>query len=422
MRRWWMCLGVVPLLWIASCAVASAQASYEETARDLTSRDVDVRLRALRLLKEAAYPEAAEPIGPLLADSSDEVQFEAVAAELNIFLAEKIVPRRRVGYVIEVRNKVAAEAAFLAGPNALSGRPVPLTVLTALRAAVRDDNPGVGLEALYAFGALAPDCAGVSRRDLLRASGPELASLVGSSDPAFRLAAVRVIARSFARRAQDPPVEPTVGDAVIAALNDRDRAIRGAAAEAIGAMRYDRAVQAMTQLFEYYGRGSEAVAALGALARIGHPSSASLFVSLLTSKDAALRALSIDGLGRIGDRSRLAAIQAVLTDERSDMVMLAANFASARLTNGAFDVFVEALGRPSLRDQALIYLSELAPGHVANFGRYAQDPDARIRTDIADILGAIRDPSARPIVEPMQKDANPAVARAATRAVARLQP
>jgi HEAT repeat protein len=53
--------------------------------------------------------------------------------------------------------------------------------------------------------------------------------------------------------------------------------------------------------------------------------------------------------------------------------------------------------------------------------RHAQDPDARIRTDVADVLGLAGDPAALPLAESLQKDADPNVARAGERAVARLK-
>ena len=141
--------------------------SFEQATRDLTSPDPAVRLRAAQLLKEVAYPEAAIPLAALVTDPQDEVQLEAIAAELNIFLAEPIVPRKRVGFIVEVRNSVLAEPAFSAGPLALGARPVPMEVLTALRLGARDDNPRVALEALYAFGALA---CGAGRRRAARAA------------------------------------------------------------------------------------------------------------------------------------------------------------------------------------------------------------------------------------------------------------
>src|SRR5262249_20069500 len=141
----------------------SAQIPFERVAADLASRDPSIRLKAVRLLKDAAYPEAAAPLASLIIDPQDDVQLEAIAAELNIFLAEPVVTRKRVGLVVEKRTAIAAEAALSAGPSALGARPVPNEVLTALRTAARDNNPRVALESLYAFGVLSAAPAGAAR-------------------------------------------------------------------------------------------------------------------------------------------------------------------------------------------------------------------------------------------------------------------
>jgi HEAT repeat protein len=373
------------------------------------------------MLKAAGYPEAAIPLAPLVADPRDEVQLEAIAAELNIFLAERIVSKKRVGFVVEVRNVIAAEAVFSAGPSAVGPRPVPIDVLIALRGGARDDNPRVGLEALYAFGVLAGEAGGSARREVLGASGRDVAALIGSSDPALRYAAVRVLGRLFAKRPQDEPVEPSVGDAVITALNDSDRAVKGAAMQALGAMRYDRAVQALTDLFQYYARGDSAAATLDALARIANPVSAPLFTEQASSKSPTLRGIAIEGLARVGDASALGAIQAAVRAERNDGVVLAGAFASAMLDNAPLDRIAEALTRSKLRDQARQYLVELAPGRSAAFSRYLLDPDARMRLDVIDALGLGGDSAALPVVEPLTKDPDPQLARAAERAIARLR-
>ena len=110
---------------------AAPQVPFEQAARDLTSSDPSVRMRAVQLLKATPYPEAAVPLAKVVTDPEDEIQLEAIAAELNVFLAEKIVPRKRVGFIIEVRNKISAETAFSTGPTALGPRRVPAEVLTA---------------------------------------------------------------------------------------------------------------------------------------------------------------------------------------------------------------------------------------------------------------------------------------------------
>ena len=331
------------------------------------------------------------------------------------------MPRRRVALVVEVRSAVQAEPAFAAGPNALGARPVPIAVLTALRSAARDENPRVAIEALYAFGALASQPGGAARRDLLRAAGPDVAAFIGSSDPAMRYAAVRVLGRVFTKRAEDEPTESTVGDAVITALNDNDRAVKAAAMLALGAMRYERGVQALTDLFTYYDKGDQAAAALEALARIAHPTSVPLFTAQLASKTAALRGIAIEGLARAGDTTQLAAIQAVVDKEREASVTLAGAFASVLLGNAATDRVADALGRPRLRDQARRYLIEIAPGRTTAFAHQLLDSDPQIRLDMVDALGLAGDPAAIASIEPLTKDRDPQVARAAERALARLK-
>ena len=401
--------------------LSAAQIPFEQAAADLVSADPATRLRAVQTLRRAAYPEAAVPLAALVTDAQDDIQLEAIAAELNIFLAERVVTRKRIALVVEVRNAVHAEPAFTAGPNALGPRPVPTEVLTALRTAMRDENPRVALEALYAFGVLAVEPGGNARRDLLRASGPDVAAFIGSSDAALRYAAVRVLGRVFAKRAQDEPIESTVGDAAITALNDNERAVKAAAMHALGAMRYDRGVQALSDLFAYYGKGDAADAALDALAHIGHSTSVPLFTAQLSGKTPSLRGIAMEGLARAGAVSQIAAIQAVLDKERNPNVALAAAFALVMLGSAPTDRVADWLSKPKLREQAKPYLIEIAPGRTTMFAHQLLDSDPQIRLDIVDVLGLAGDPAAIASVEPLMTDRDPQVARAAERAVARLR-
>ena len=327
------------------------------------------------MLKEAGYPEAAVPLAALVTDPDDEVQLEAIAAELNIFLAERIVPRKRVGFVIEVRNQVLAESAFSAGPLAIGAQPVPTEVLTALRTASRDEHPRVALEALYAFGALAVEPSGSARRELLRTSGP------GSCRSSRRPRSGHALRGRARHRPRVRAARPRRPDRGIGRRRGDHRAQRsgprgqecgdgGARRDALRA-----GVQALTELFQYYGKGELAEAALDALARIAYPASAPLFASQLTAKSAALQGIAIEGLARIGDASQLPAIQSALASERGDSLLLAGAFASAMLSNVPLTPIAEALTRPKLRDQAYQYLVELAPGRSSLFTPQLQDPD-----------------------------------------------
>jgi HEAT repeat protein len=405
---------------LSRSVLTAAQVSFEQVVQELSNPDRAVRLRALRLLKDAAYPEAAVPLATLVTFADDELQLEAIAAELNIFLVEQVVTRKHVGLVVEVRNRIAADVAFSKGPLAIGARPVPVEVLTALRTAARDDNPRVAIEALYAFGTLAVEPAGGRRRTLLAQSGTDLASMIGAANPAYRYAAIRVIGRVFERQTGDEPVDSVVGDAMVGALNDNDRGIRIAAMQALGSMRYERAVAALTEQFQYFGKGELAEAALDAVARIAYPTSALVLMPQLASKNDTLKAIAIEGLARIGDRSRRRNIESSLSGEGDELVLLAGAFSAVLLADAPLDSLAEALRRPKLADRARQYLISAAPGRTAAFSRHAQDPDVQIRAGIADVLGLAGDPAALPIVEAMLRDRDPQVALAAERAAARL--
>jgi HEAT repeat protein len=389
--------------------------------RDLASGDARARLRAVRLLKESAIPEAAVPLARAITDAADEIQLDAIAAELNIFLADPLVPRRRIGGVVEVRKTVAAEPIFSAGPQIVAPRAVDREVLDALRAAARDDNPRVAIEALYAFGALSSEAAGAARRELLAASGPEIAALTGSAEREIRFAAARVMGRVLAPRRGDPPIDTTVGDALVTALNDSDPAVAAAAMHGLGAMRYERAVQALTDRFSYHGNGAAGDAALDALAHIAHAGSVPLFVQQLTSRRAERRVIAIEGLARSGDAAKLSDVAAAAAQDKNDAVALAARFASVLLAGEAIDPIADAIARARLREQARTYIVEAAAIRVAAFARAVGHPDARARLEVVDALGIGRDRAALPLVEPVVRDQDPQVASAAERAVARLR-
>ena len=411
----------MPLAVRALALVAAlAQVPLETAVADLKSPDRETRLRAVRLLKEAGRPESVRPLLPLIGDADDEIQFEAIGAELNAFLAEKIVSKRRVGGVFEVRNRVVAEGAFSAGPFALGADQVPLELMSALSSTVPDGNAYVGLEALYAFGALAPNAAPRELHDLLVSAAPEFAAFLGASEPVQRVAALRVIGRVYARQLSEPPTPAVVGDPIVTALNDQDRLVRSAASAALGTIRYERGVQALLELFQHYRRGVIAEELLDALARIGHSAAKPVLVAALENGSTALKRAGIEGVARLSDGAALAAAEESLNRDRTDSVRLSRAFAAAWLGRGGLDEIVAALPRTALRDQALGYLIELAPGRAAAFGRHAQNPDAVIRRDIADALGVSRDQAARPIVDALARDPDPRVSQAAARAVTRL--
>ena len=114
----------------------------------------------------AAIPKRSIPIAALVNDPVDEIQLEAIAAELSFFLVED-VPRKNACRVrsSNVRNPGRAAAAFELGPLAVWPRPVPPELVDGLLKAIDDENPKVRIEAIYALGTIArPPLAADGRR------------------------------------------------------------------------------------------------------------------------------------------------------------------------------------------------------------------------------------------------------------------
>jgi len=359
----------------------------------------------------AALP--ALPAWPAPSEQADpDTRLRAIDSTLTTFLAEPPAAKRRA--------TLAADT-FAAGPAAIGPTLVPAAVMNSLRAAVRDDAPRVAAEALYAFGALSAGVDGADRRDLLQASGPELVAAIGAADPSVRQAALAVIGRVYQRRPGDGPVAPSVGDAIVSAMNESDRTLVLAAIHAVGAMRYERGLQSLTDLFQYHGKGEMAEASFDAVARIAHPSSAALFEAQLSSRIAPMRGIAAEGIARLGDPARMLKIQAALERERDAGVLLAEAFAACRLAKAPLDALVEGMRRDATRDQTRNYLWELAPGHAQAFAAALRDGEPQIRLAAVDALGFGGDRAALPLVEAAKTDPDPRVAAAAERAAVRLR-
>jgi hypothetical protein len=110
-----------------------------------------------------------------------------------------------------------------------------------------------------------------------------------------------------------------------------------------------------------------------------------------------------------------------MAEERSDDVRLAGHFAAVLLSGGPVDPLIDGLARSRFREQAFGYLLEVGPDRGQQIGVHIQDPNERVRLDLIDILMLSRDSGAVPALERVLQDPEPAVARAAGRAIVRLR-
>lgn len=382
------------------------QRPYDSFVRDLSSTDPDVRARAMRALADSGYPEAIGPLSTLVTDPVDEIQLETIDRILGFYAVQRPQARRMVAGFIEVRSKTSpAQTVFDQGPFVILPRRTPPELVTALSGAMRDQNAKVRLEAVYALGV-------VAEPPLDPAAAGTLMGGLRDSQTDVRVAAARVLGGLRVGQA---------GDALIQAVNDPETAVRTAAMRSLGDIREERAIQALTEQFTYYERGPLADAAFDGLSRIGNPATIPLFTSQLTSKNAEWRRLAAEGLARGGDPRAAASVATVLANEKKVPVQLARAFAMQAANLPGLDALVAALASSDTQAQAMGYLVELGPPIAVPLAASLTNPNPQVREGVAMTLGLIGGEPAVNALEPVRRDSDTNVARAAERAIARIR-
>jgi HEAT repeat protein len=398
-------VGICLLAADGSAAAAAQQLRFDDVVRNLRNPDPAIRMNAIHLLRDAKYPEAVPPIAPLVMDPVDEIQIEAIAAELSFFLEQDVRSKKMVAFVVEKRSSALARAAFDLGPHAVWPREVPPELVAGLLTAVDDENKKVRAEAIYAIGVIA-------RPPLAPEHVERLQKALDHYDPAIRTAAAEVIGRL--------KVTGT-GEALLKAVNDSQAEVRYAAMRALGAVKDDHALQALTEQLAFYRKGEGAWSALDAMARIGAKSSIPVFRERLADKDAYIRRAAAEGIGRAGDTESLDALGRLANTDESPMVRMAAVFAETKLGRANASRIVDMMSSPKVLTQGEDYLVELGPAITSTIVPRLQEPEADVRESMADVLGMIGDASVLPAVEAVTKDREVSVAAAARRAVARIK-
>jgi HEAT repeat protein len=400
-RRTVLVLGAAVL---AAAASPAAQPRFEDIVRNLRNPEPRERMAAVKLLRQARHAEAIVPLAPLVNDPVDQIQLEAIAAELSFFLVQEVPERRRLGFLVEVRNRGGAATAFDLGPLAVWPRQAPAELVAALLRAVDDENPRVRFEAIYAVGLVArPPLAPEAEGSLIKA--------LDHYDPAIRTGAARVIGRLQVRAAGEP---------LIKAINDSNAGVRFASMRALGMLREERAVTALTEQLTYYGRGEGAWSALDGLARIAHPSSVQVFLARLADRDQHLRRAAAEGLGRAGATSALEALETGAGNDPSSMVRAAMQYALQKLGRNYIGRLIEFLDEPRTTLQVQEYLVEFGPGIEKTLIPTLQEPDEAMRAAVADVLGEIGGDASLAALQGLQDRSRDVVA-AAERAVQRIK-
>lgn len=415
---------------LTAASAAAQDVPFEKVAAGLNSPDPTARIGALVLLRQAGYLEAAPVIAPLLADPDPTVQGAAVETVLTLYLADVNYTVAFGRSIVKQKGATLPLYAFVQGPGATIANPAPPEVIRGLVQATGAPAPTVRFDAAYTLAVLARPLLAKGQFEGATAVADCLVAILRESNPVMKEAATNALGRLFGAAnlgggatGDFASLRTEAGDLIVGSLNEPDLELRLASMAALGEMRYERAVQSLTDLFNYHKKGPEAMAALDAVAAIGHPGSLPVFLAQLGHRDSNVRRLAIEGIARTGDAESMAQVKARMDGDQSPYVGHALAFAKAR--TGDFSEMTKlVLGfkYSSLEAETFSYLVELGAAAAGELAAFSTNGDPKVRAGVAEVLGIVGDQTSLGLVEVLMRDRNRTVAEAAARSQRRLVP
>lgn len=411
-------------------AALAQDVPFETVVAGLRSPDAAARIRSLVLLRQAAYLDAVPAIAPLLGDPDPTVQGAAVETVLSLYAVDVTYTMDVCREIVRQQGATLPLCAFVQGPGATIANLAPPEVVRGLLTAMGSATPSVRFDAAYALGVL-------GRPLILKGQCPDATKIIDTligmlreSNPLMKEAATNVLGRLLGAVLLSGDADPNLasirveaGDLIVGGLNEADQHLRLASMSALADMRYDRAVQSLTDLFNYYKKGPEALAAFDAVAKIAHPGSIPVFLAQLGNSDTQVRRMAVEGIGRTGDTVGMGQMQIKAEPDQSAYVGHALAFAKAKNANyGELSKLVGGFRYSSLANLTFNYLVELGPGSAPELGSFSKNSDPRIRAGVAEVLGIVGDQTSLGLIEVLSRDKNRSVAEAAARSQARLVP
>ena len=374
---------------------AADAVTFRQLSNDVNSSEPKVRRAALKTLGSMGA-EALDPISLLVADPVRDIRHDAILAVVRIYVEPP--PKRQVS---------SAEVGFDWSPYLATPWPVPPVLVTNLVRALADDWSSERRDAAYALGVVLTPPVDARIADELTYS------LADPSDE-VRLAAVRALGRLRASRA---------GDQLVGRIADPDLRVRLAAMRALGDIREARALAALRQQIDYYEGATAGRAALDALARIAHPSSAGLFEQGQFSNTPSHRRAAYEGIARLGGvrDADAVAVEQRLTEERDAEVRLAMAFALAAAGRPYVERVVQSLSDSDLANLAMEYAVELGRAKPDTLAPYLQDRDPVVRARVAIAAGFSGGTRTEAELSRLTSDGDPSVRRAADVALMRMR-
>jgi HEAT repeat protein len=420
-------VALIAASWLLACVptLEAAKPSFEDLVANLKSPNTGTRQEAASALGKSRRREAVAPLSTLTQDPEPKVRLEMVRAlrELRDLTAVPALVTAMGDGDPRVREESIAALVEMYSERERSG-PVGRFLDMFSDEHLRASVPPYTTVDPSVYQAL-----GTALRDEEKAVREAAALALGILDgrPALRNLAAALqdpdaAVRGAAATAIGKIGGAEDGKALVPLLADESAGVRNRAVQALGVLRVREAGPALRELYDSNRRKESGMRTLAALSRVGDPGQAELFRELVQDPDPEKRRYAVEGLGRISDTTLLPAFKKDYQRERNEELKLAYAFALTRLGDRAFvDSMVLCLPSRTLGTRCRDYILELGPDLLPDLYPYLSDHDADIRAELCDILAYMGDPDAISRLTPLISDPSSKVADRANRAVERLR-
>ena len=375
----------------------------------LTDSSADVRLEVVKTLNSIGGPRTLNPLARLSADNDPEIQIHAVDGLINVF-----VP----GYLKSGVARFTAHGSD--GVKVKFNDPGDLVV---------DGYVNVTPEAITATTNVLTNSKSLeARANAARALGifrartalPQLGEALYSKDDQLILESLVAIQKIR---------DPSAGQSVAFLVGDVNEKVQTAALRTAGILRARQAAPRIRNVIDDGPNPHILREATGALAMISDPADRGVFLRFLAHKDVSVRAAAAEGLGRVRNPADADRINMAFEAERELGPRLAMAFALVNLGRmeindfSAFRYLINTLNRPTFRNVALAYLTELARESAArltiypNLARATKDE----KMGICRVLAESGQQDSVPHLSGLKDDKDPEVAQVCLRSLRTLE-
>jgi len=385
------------------------QTAIPTVAGYLNSASVDTRIEAVRQLTALGGKDSLDPLIRATHDADPEMQIRATDGLVNYYLPGYV--KQGLGSSL-IRAGASIKAKFSDANDQIIDAFVTVRpeVIVALGQLARGGS---------SFDSRANACRalGILRG---RAALPDLVDALRSKDNNVMyesLAAIQKIG------------DPSAGPRITYLLRDLDDRVQTTAIETSGTLRATDALPTLRSIVASPRNVKAQRSALAAIAMMPQPQDRDMFVRQLSATDARLRAASAEGLGRIGNRADVPALEKLWSDEDRMAPRLAVAFALVMSGNlsvapdAPLRYLINTLNSAAYHDVAYAYLVETARQvpvlHVLYTQLDSGSKDEKIY--LGRVLAMSGDQGSAPFLDKLSRDNDPDVAREGLRALRSLR-